>query len=118
MVGDLVPGISFTGAVQTVNVQMDDDRTSPWGGLCTACNYAGGMTNSCSDNFIKSFTFQPTWKQFTVTFSDPLFKPANWSKNGTKTPIDSSKIYNLHFQITAHPAPHFDVGIAMVQFVK
>jgi len=111
-------GISFTGKPQAVAVQMDDDRTSPWGGQCTACNYAGGMTNSCSDNFIKGVTFTSTWTQFKVAWSDPLFKTANWSKNGTKTPIDSNKVYNLHFQITAHPAPAFDVGVAMVQFYK
>jgi hypothetical protein len=115
-------GISFTGKPQAVNIQMDDDRTSPWGGVCNPCNYEApttpGMTNSCSDNFIKGETFTGTWTQFKIAWSDPLFKTANWSKDGTKQPIDSNKVYNLHFQVTAHPAPAFDLGVAMVQFYK
>ena len=42
------------------------------------------------------------------------------SKNGVKAPIHSNKVYNLHFQITVStpPAPHFDLGVAMVAFYK
>jgi hypothetical protein len=111
-------GISFTGKNQTVYVQMDDDRTTGWGGVCNACNSTGGTTNPCSDSFRKSFTFAPTWNQFQIAFKDPLFKPENWSMNKTAVPIHSDKVYNLHFQVTQHPAPAFDLGVAMVAFYK
>jgi hypothetical protein len=111
-------GISFTGKSQSIFVQIDDDRTSPWGGSCNACNSTGGTVKPCSDSFRHTETLTSTWQQFTIAFSDPLLTPQNWSKNGVMPPIHSDKIYNLHFQVTAAPAPVFDLGIAMVQFYK
>ena len=111
-------GISFAGANQTVYVQMDDDRTSPWGGICNACNSTGMTTNPCSDSFRKSVSFTPSWSKFQIAFTDTSFMPQNWSGNGVKPPIHKNKLYNLHFQITATPAPHFDLGVAMIGFYK
>jgi hypothetical protein len=111
-------GISFTGKSQAIYVQMDDDRTSPWGGVCNACNSTGGTVMPCSDSFRIPETFGATWQPFTIKFTDPLLKPENWSKNGVMPPIHSNKLYNLHFQVTVHPAPAFDLGVAMITFYK
>jgi hypothetical protein len=112
-------GISFVGTSQNVYVQMDDDRTSPWGGVCNACN-SSMMTNPCSDSFRKSVTFTSSWSKFQIAFTDATFKPQNWSGSGVTAPIHKDKLYNLHFQITitAPPAPNFDLGVAMVAFYK
>jgi hypothetical protein len=111
-------GISFTGKSQSIYMQMDDDRTSPWGGVCNACNSTGGTVMPCSDSFRIAETLTATWQQFTVPFASMLLTPQDWSKNGVKAPIHSNKLYNLHFQVTVHPAPAFDLGVAMITFYK
>ncbi len=110
--------ISFTGAAQVVWVQMDDDRTSPWGGICNACNSAAGTVMPCSDSFRHSETFQPVWTQFKVAFDDMALTPQGWSMSGVKAPVDKSKLYNLHFQVTSTTTKAFDLGVAMVQFYR
>jgi hypothetical protein len=121
-------GISFTGASQAIYVSMDDDRTSPWGGICNACvdlgattfstSSSGGTKNACSDSFRKAVTFTAMWTQFKIAFSDMTFTPENWSMNGVSAPIHSNKVYNLNFAVTEAPTPAFDLGVALVAFYK
>jgi hypothetical protein len=124
-------GTSFTSTNETVAVQLDDDRTSPWGGNCAVCQNGGkcsaaeadgGKTCPCSDSYIYSELF-PTgkWQRFTIMFSSSLLATANWSTQGlAKGGIDTNSLYNLHFQLTTTSGkalPNFDVGVAYVTWL-
>lgn len=128
-------GISFGSSLVSVNVQIDDDRTSAWGGICDACvnggpptghdcqaGADGGMDCPCSDSFIYAEPFKPgTWTRFAFHFTDVGLATQNWSKQGlTKGGIDTNAIYNLHFQVSlgsAKTLPNFDIGVAYITWL-
>ncbi len=125
-------GTSFGTVAQSVNIQMDDERTSPWGGICSACQNGGkcaasggpdgGALCPCSDNFIFTALFPAgSWKQFSFHFTDKTLKTANWSTQGlTAGSIDTTSLYNLHFQLTTSAGkalPAYDVGVAYVTWL-
>lgn len=125
-------GISLNGKTQAVNVQVDDDQTSPWGGFCNVCLNGGtcpadveaGSTENCpcSDNFIQQFEFKSgVWSQFVVKFANAdAFKPADWSKEKDLS-FHANAMYNVHFQFTTSSgsalAP-FDVAVALLQWCQ
>ncbi len=123
-------GTSFAATAQLVDVQFDDARTSPWGGTCLVCQNGGKCTTGadggkacpCSDSYIQSEEFPPgTWKFFTIHWTDPTLKTADWSTQGLLNGgIDSTTLYNLHFQLsttTGKTLPAFDIGVAYVTWL-
>ena len=123
-------GVSLTGSNYTVQVHVDDDQTSPWGGQCGVCVPAGvscstpheaGTTEGCqcSDNFYEDVTFTPTWKQFVIRWTDAGFTANHYSGEGALT-FHPKSMYNIHFQFTTSsgtPTKNFDVAVALLQWV-
>jgi len=123
-------GISFGTTSASVNVQLDDERTSPWGGSCVVCQNGGkcaagadgGKECPCSDSYIVSELFPVgEWKRFSFHFTDMTLATANWSTQGlTKGGIDATNLYNLHFQLSTSAGKAlgmFDVGVAYVTWL-
>ncbi len=123
-------GISFLTTSSSVNVQLDDERTSPWGGSCVVCQNGGkcalgadgGKECPCSDSYIISELFPAgEWKRFSFHFTDMTLATANWSTQGLpKGGIDATSLYNLHFQLSTSAGkalPAFDVGVAYVTWL-
>jgi hypothetical protein len=128
-------GISFGTTLISVNVQMDDERTSAWGGVCDACVNGGpptghdceatddgGMDCPCSDSYIYTAPFAAgKWERFAFHFTDMTLATANWSKQGlAKGGIDTTQLYNLHFQLSlgsAKTLPNFDIGVAYITWL-
>jgi hypothetical protein len=122
-------GMSLTGANYNVDVQVDDDQTSPWGGQCGACIPAGTKCTTktppatqgceCSDNFLEQVTFTPTWKLFVIRWADKGFKVQNYSGEGLLT-FHPNMMYNIHFQFSTTSGTAlkpFDVEVALLQWV-
>ena len=122
-------GTSF-GADQSVTIQVDDERTNLWGGVCDVClnggkcaaGADGGKDCPCSDSFATSEIFPGgKWKRFQFYFSATTFKTANWSTQGLAPgSIDTSHLYNLHFQVgtsSGTALKNFDVGIAYITWL-
>jgi len=123
--------VSLTGSNYTVQVHVDDDQTSPWGGQCGVCVPAGvtcsapheaGTTEGCqcSDNFYENETFTPTWKQFVIRWTDTGFTANHYSGEGALT-FHPKSMYNIHFQFTTTSGTAtkpFDVAVALLQWVS
>jgi hypothetical protein len=123
-------GISLTGADYPVNIQVDDDQTSPWGGQCNVCQNGGtcstpheagttGMGCPCSDNFLETVEFTPSWKLFVIRWSDHDFVANNYSHEGTLT-FHPNAMYNIHFQFKTTSGvtlKDFDVAVSLLQWV-
>jgi hypothetical protein len=127
--------ISFGTTLASIAVQMDDERTNAWGGVCDACvnggpptghdceaTADGGMDCPCSDSYIYTAAFMPgKWERFAFHFTDMTLATANWSKQGLpKGGIDTTQLYNLHFQISLGSAKMlapFDVGVAYITWL-
>jgi hypothetical protein len=122
--------ISFTGASVTVSVQLDDQRTNGWGGICDVCldggrcgvAVDGGADCPCSDSFQYDVLVNAAWNLVEVHFANASLRTQNWSgQNLAAGSILSSALYDLHFQLmTAEglPLPAYDVGIAYVTWLK
>lgn len=123
--------ISLTGKNLNVEVHIDDDQTTPWGGECNICRDPnlkcaagadGGSTTvcPCSDNFVETFSFPSAgWKQFALRWTDTGFKVGGWSNEG-KLVFHPSKMYNIHFQFTTSSGtalPNYDVAVAYLEWL-
>ncbi|MGD0678804.1 MAG: hypothetical protein ABSC94_25650 [Polyangiaceae bacterium] len=121
-------GIALGTGALTVEVHVDDDQTTPWGGQCNVCVSSGhcaataeaGSTAGCpcSDNFIAKESFKPgQWKQYAVRWSD--LANEDWSLEGKLT-FHQNKMYNIHFQFTTSAGvalPAYDVAVAYLQWL-
>jgi hypothetical protein len=123
-------GTSFGTTAASVTVQMDDDRTNLWGGVCDVClnggkcavGTDGGMDCPCSDSYAQTFLFPVgKWQRFEIDFAKTAFATADWSKqNLAPGGIDTTKLYNLHFQLSTTSGTAlkaFDVGISYITWV-
>jgi hypothetical protein len=110
---------STAAAVTSVVINIDDDQTSPWGGVCGACVIAAGKTApfECSDSWQTKVAATSTWTQIKVPFNK--MTQDTWNNQGLKAgQIHTKSLYNLHFKFetssgTALPA--VDVGVAYIQ---
>jgi hypothetical protein len=115
-------GISFwaknnlTGTVK-VNVQFSEKRTSPWGGVCNACDTSG--MDACADDYLIGKLFTTTWTQYTIHWTE--LATQNWTKAGLpKMGFDPSTLYYMHVQFSTNAGTalaNFDVSLACIQFV-
>lgn len=123
-------GVSLTGANYNVDVHVEDDQTSPWGGQCGVCVPAGvtcsmpheaGTTTGCqcSDDFYERVTFTPEWQQFVIRWSDKDFTANHYSGEGPLT-FHPNTMYSIHFQFPtiSGVVPNFDVGVALLQWCQ
>jgi hypothetical protein len=125
---------SFGDNEVSIQIHVDDDRTTPWGqvpfaaGGCNACISSGADAQACSDSFsdpnradTKPVYFPAAgWTLIRVPFA--TLRSGNWANILPDTaPIHANKIYNLHFQFsrTTEPSvPSFSVGVALISFYK
>jgi hypothetical protein len=119
---------SFNAAEQAVEVQIQDDRTSPWGlstaaGGCNVCdNITGtGGNNGCSDGPAVVVSFLSDWTHIQIPFAS--MHPLGWSGAPKARTLDLSAIYSFQFEVGANagsplPLADFDVGVAYVELYK
>jgi hypothetical protein len=113
---------SLETTITKVIVNIDDDQTSPWGGICGACVTTPEPTPpfECSNSWATPILATPTWTLYQIPFA--LMKPdSNWNGQGLKSGgIHTNKLYNLHwkFETAASPMPLVYVGVAMVSFYQ
>jgi hypothetical protein len=126
-------GITNTGTSQSVGIHFSDKREAAAGGICNVdaafVVFDGGadtVTNAseCSDDFVKTVTFMPTWQNFTVKFS----ATAQGFMDGMPlTALDPTSLYQVHFQINnpgygakgagpIAPEPPWDISVAYITF--
>jgi len=111
---------SFGASLAAVVVNIDDDQTSPWGGVCGACVAAATLTApfECSDSWQSKVAATSTWTRVKVPFM--TMTQDTWNNQGLKAgQIHTKRLYNLHFKFetaAGYPLPAVDIGVAYIQF--
>ncbi|MGA2448500.1 MAG: hypothetical protein ABTD50_07490 [Polyangiaceae bacterium] len=109
-------------APTVITINIDDDQTSPWGGVCGACVTVPSVTPpyECSNSWAMKIGVSPLWTLYLIPFAE-MRPDSNWNSQGLKAGgIHTNKLYNLHwkFETVGVPLPPVDVRVAMVEFYQ
>jgi hypothetical protein len=128
-------GIGFyansPGGSVSIEIHIDDVKTTPWGGMCNACISSGTCPTTgdaglggcpCSDNYIQKVLVSAGWHHYEIHWRGMAVQ--NWSGEKKYLPgdggIDPSQIYNIHWQFTTSSGkalPGFSVQVAYVTWL-